>query len=171
MYENNEVKAMPTMADYNEVQAGANSAPVFTPLNVTAAEAQAVVAAKPVYEFRALTAADIFPVVRIIRKIGINKFKAVFENAEMQAMMNGGDMSDNGGINFMLDLAQIVLDGVADCENEIFSLLARVSNLSENEIKTLDMATFTTMIIDFFKKEELKDFLRAVFAALGATQN
>ena len=122
------------------------------------------------YTFRTLDATDIFPVIRIVRKIGLNKFKAVFDNPEMQAMINEEkeEMSTEGGIALMLELAQIVLDGVGDCENDIFELLARTSNKTADEIKRFDVVTFTQMIMDFFKKEELKDFLRAVFTALKA---
>ena len=122
------------------------------------------------YTFRTLDATDIFPVIRIVRKIGLNKFKAVFENPEMQAMINEEkeEISNEGGIALMLELAQIVLDGVGDCENDIFELLARTSNKTADEIKRFDVVTFTQMIMDFFKKEELKDFLRAVFTALKA---
>ena len=128
---------------------------------------------EPKYTFRELNSTDLFPMIRIVRKIGVDKFKSMFNDEEMKALIKGkqDEMSNEGSIALMLDVAQVVIDGVGDCENEIFSLFARVSNMDEKEIKALDLATFTTMIIDFFKKDELKDFLRAVFTALGVLMN
>ena len=128
---------------------------------------------KPRYTFRELNSTDLFPVIRIVRKIGVDKLKTVFTGGEMGAIINGGaeEMSEAGGIELMFNIAQIVLDGAANCETEIFDLLARVSDLKKEEIQQLDLATFTQMIFDFFKKAELKDFLRAVFTALGAIMN
>ncbi len=121
------------------------------------------------YAFRTLNSTDIFPVMRIVRKIGINKFKNLFNNPEMQVVIGNGDaeMSDEAGISLMLELAQLVLDGLDNCEKDIFELLARTSDKTIEEIKNFDVVTFTEMLIDFFKKEELKDFLRAVFTALN----
>lgn len=122
------------------------------------------------YTFRTLNSTDIFPVIRIVRKIGINKFKALFNSSDIQAVMGNenAEMSDEAGISLMLELAQVVLDGLDDCEKDIFELLARTSDKTIEEIKNFDVVTFTEMLIDFFKKEELKDFLRAVFTALNA---
>lgn len=122
------------------------------------------------YTFRTLNSTDIFPVIRIVRKIGINKFKALFNNPDMQAVTGNenAEMSDEAGISIMLELAQVVLDGLDDCEKDIFELLSRTSDKTIEEIKNFDVVTFTEMLIDFFKKEELKDFLRAVFTALNA---
>jgi hypothetical protein len=105
-----------------------------------------------------------------VRKIGVDKLKTIFTGGEMGAIINGSteEMSDAGGVELLFSIAQIVLDGVSNCETEIFDLLARVSDLEKEEIQQLDLATFTQMIFDFFKKEELKDFLRAVFTVLGA---
>lgn len=121
------------------------------------------------YTFRTLNSTDIFPVMRIVRKIGINKFKALFNNPDMQAVMGNenAEMSNEAGISLMLELAQLVLDGLDDCEKDIYELLERTSNKTIEEIKNFDVVTFTEMLIDFFKKEELKDFLRAVFTALN----
>lgn len=146
--------------------------PVINEMAAAVDEVINEITAKP-YTFRKLNSTDLFPVIRIVRKIGVDKLKEVFTGGEMGAIINGGtaEMSNEGGVELMFSIAQIVLDGAANCEAEIFDLLARVSNLEKAEIQELDLATFTQMIFDFFKKEELKDFLRAVFTALGAMMN
>ena len=49
-----------------------------------------------------------------------------------------------------------------DCENEIFTLLANVSDLTVDEIKAFDLTSITKMVVDFVKKEEFKDFIGVV---------
>lgn len=122
------------------------------------------------YTFRTLNATDIFPFIQIIRKIGVNKFSSLFNNEDIQGMISdeNAELSEDKTIALVLDLVQIVLDGVSNCEDEIFELLERVSDKTVDEIKSFDMVTFTNMLIDFFKKEELKDFMRAVFTAFNA---
>lgn len=146
--------------------------PVINEMAAAVDEAIDEITAKP-YTFRQLNSTDLFSVIRIVRKIGVDKLKTVFTGGEMGAIINGGtaEISEAGGIDLAFSIAQIILDGAANCETEIFDLLARVSNLEKTEIQELDLATFTEMIFDFFKKEELKDFLRAVFTALGAMMN
>jgi hypothetical protein len=39
-------------------------------------------------------------------------------------------------------------------------MLSNTSNLTVNQVKELDFATFAEMVIDFIKKEEFKDFFR-----------
>lgn len=122
------------------------------------------------YKFRRLKATDVFPMVKILKAIGVNKFAACFENSDIKTMITnlsndeGEQQSNNAivGAAIVLDLAQIIMDGLEQCEADIYKLLANTSDLSEDEIKSLDMVTFTEMIIDFIKKDDFKDFMKAV---------
>ena len=55
----------------------------------------------------------------------------------------------------------VLLKTLPKCEKEIYQLLAQVSDLTEEEIKS-DMILFTEMVIDFVKKDEFKDFIKVV---------
>lgn len=125
---------------------------------------------KKKYEFRKLMATDIFTMTKIISLIGVNKFVNCFKNEEVQKLMN--DLKENtdkkstdiellvgGGI--FLEVAQVVLEGLNKCEDHVFKLLSDTSNLSLEEVKSLDGVTFFEMIIDFIKKDEFKDFIKA----------
>lgn len=129
------------------------------------------------YEFRTLGAEDVFPMVNIISKIGIKEFKALFEGDGLKGIMSGvigdakkkagGEKLDEAsvaslGASVFLELASIVLCNLPKAEKDIFQLLSNTSNLSVDEIKKLSLADFTEMLIDFFKKEEFKDFMKVV---------
>lgn len=114
------------------------------------------------YEFRTLTSKDIFPMARLLNKIGIRKFKEAFQNDELTKMMSGEKNVEAIGVTVAFDIAGIILEALPNCENEIFDMLTSVSNLKRKEIETLDIGTFFNMIVDFIKKPEFKDFIQVV---------
>ena len=123
------------------------------------------------YEFRTLGAEDIFPMFNIINKIGITEIKTFIEGGGMKdvlsASITGDDNKDENsvtklGISVFFELASIILRNLPKCENDVFQLLSSTSNLSVEQVRKLDLATFTEMIIDFVKKEEFKDFIKVV---------
>ena len=134
--------------------------------NVTVAEPEETAKA---YEFKQLTAEHIFPMINIINKIGIKEFKATFESESIRNTIGAlREKNDEEtavkqlGITIILDAAQIVLSNLPKCENEIFAFLGSVSTLSEQKIRKLPLVDFTEMVFDFFRKEELGDFIKVV---------
>jgi hypothetical protein len=127
----------------------------------------------PVYTFRKLEASDVFLMFKILGKIGINEFAAALGKDSVKDMFNAlsGDNDDNDdkdgiaktmGIAVMLEIANIVISNIPKCELEIFQMLSNTSNLSVEQVRKLDIATFAAMVIDFAKKDEFGDFLQVV---------
>ncbi len=129
------------------------------------------------YEFRTLGAEDVFPMVNIIGKIGIKEFKTLLEGDGLNGMISnlisdakkksGSETLDESsiaslGASVFIELASIIVCNLPRAEKDIFQLLSNTSNLSVDEIKKLSLADFTEMIIDFFKKDEFKDFMKVV---------
>lgn len=117
------------------------------------------------YTFRKLNATDVFLMFKIISKIGINKFRECFKGDDLQQMIkdvtNGGDAAVVG-VSVALEMANVVIGNLPTCENEIYEMLANTSDLTVEQVKGLDLATFIEMVIDFIKKEEFKDFMKVV---------
>jgi len=116
------------------------------------------------YELRSLQASDVFPMFTIISKIGVKEFKECFESDDVKAMVaNNGKADANAiGAKVMLGIASVIISHIASAEQDIYSFLSGLSGMSKDEIKSLDMVTFANMIIDVFKKDEFKDFIRVV---------
>ena len=128
-------------------------------------------AAEKVYTFRKLEAGDVFPMFKILGKIGINEFADAFGKDTVQKVMSavstdGGmkDFTEMMGISITLEMVNIVLNNLPNCEHEIYQLLSKTSNLTPDQVKGLDFPTFTDMVIDFVKKDEFKDFIKVVSA-------
>lgn len=123
-------------------------------------------AIKPAYTFRMLNSTDVFLMFKIISKIGINDFAKSFDKDSIKELLDSaksdGSATTMIGISVMLDMANAILGNLPKCESEIFQMLSNTSNLTVDQVKALDFATFTEMVIDFVKKEEFKDFIKVV---------
>jgi hypothetical protein len=106
---------------------------------------------------------------KIIGKIGINEFTGCFEKdtvKQMIAAVTKDGAKDNAtamvGFSVILEVANVIIGNLPKCEAEIYQMLSNTSNLSVDQVKGLDFATFAEMVIDFVKKEEFKDFIKVV---------
>ena len=118
------------------------------------------------YTFRKLNAKDIPLMVKILAKIKLNRFTEILKNETVIAMFSGkkDENEDNNtlltGGTVILEAAQIILEGLGDCD-EIFEMLANTSNLKREEVEALDIDVLFEMIIDFIKKKEFVGFFKA----------
>ena len=127
---------------------------------------------KKPYTFRKLNSTDIFAMSKLVAKIGIRDFGRAFEGTEIANLISAaageseGTIPENAleklGMNTVLNFADIIFEKLYKCENEIYNVLGRVSGLTVDDIKQFEPAVFAEMIIDFCKKDELKDFISAV---------
>lgn len=116
------------------------------------------------WEFRRLDAPDIFPVLNLIKKIGFKEFKECFKSEELKDIAKSGDDSATmvAGATIMFDIAGIVIDHIGACQDDIFNLLASVSNLTREEIEKLSMAELAEMVIELVQKDDFADFFKVV---------
>ena len=132
-----------------------------------------------IFEFRELKSKDIFPMVKILRKIGFKDLKdklnvdnikdimqvfvdqSVPEGQEEQ-QVNQGDMASYVGFNIIAEVLDVILSNLEYCEQDIYKFLASLTDMKEKESAELPMVTFTEMIVALIQKEEFKDFFKVV---------
>lgn len=117
------------------------------------------------FTFRKLETKDIFPLFKLLNKIGIRDLK---ENEGMKNVVfafMGGAATTKGkvdvnkiGMDLFFELASVITENIPKCEMELYTLLASVANLSVDDIKKQSPAVTFEMIVEFVKKEEFKDF-------------
>lgn len=115
------------------------------------------------YELRRLSSKDIFPMAKIISKIGVKEFSGAFSGADVSS----GNASAIG-LSVFFDIAGIVFENLNSCEKEIYSFLSDLSGISVKDLQALSMAEFAQMIIDLVQKEEFKDFFKVVSKLLNS---
>ena len=121
------------------------------------------------YELRALTADDIFPMLKIISKIGIKEFRSCFETETVRKSIASAAKGTDGqadltsiGMTVMLDVAAVIISHLEDAKEDIYGFLSNLSGMKKKDIAALPMGTFIEMIVDVIKKDEFKDFFQVV---------
>lgn len=113
------------------------------------------------YTLRDLTAADVFPMFKIVSSIGVKEFKNAFEADDVKAMTGTKNKPSAAsvGITIAVNIADVVFSNLPRCEDDIYRFLSGLSGMSTKEIAALPMDVFMDMVVDTIKKEEFKNFL------------
>lgn len=111
---------------------------------------------------RDLKACDIFPFVRILKKIGISNLKDYLTLDKIKELSSGDVDQSVVGYDFLFEIMGIVVDHLPDCENEIFKFMSGLSGLTVEQLQDLPIGEFLDGVMGVFKKHEFKDFYQAV---------
>lgn len=132
------------------------------------------------FELRELKSSDIFPMFKIMGKIGFKDLKnkmtpdKVKELKSMFKMDEDADVDEAQkkeaedeqmmfvGFTVVMEVAEVIITNLPTCEQEIYSFLAGLSGMKVKEVANLPLVTFTEMIVAVLKKEEFKDFFKVV---------
>ena len=119
------------------------------------------------YTLRKLETADVFPMFKLMNKIG---FKDLKENEGLKKtlfLLSGGTV--NGkidvnalGIDIFFEAASVLFESIPRAEAEIYTILSSVAGVKIEDIKKQPPAVTFEMLIDLCKKEEFKDFFSVV---------
>lgn len=124
------------------------------------------------YTLRKIKSRDIGKVCKIISKIGIQE---IVDNLNMEKIIsdvgNEEDTKDAKdakekqallvGVRVSLACGDIVLKNIDHCIGDVLDYLEDLSGIDKNIIDD-DPALMMSMIMDYFKKEEFKDFFKVV---------
>lgn len=119
------------------------------------------------YTFRRLTTQDIFPMLRLLNKIGLKDLRDndSIKNIILLSTSTTGKKNidvNKIGMDVFLEIACLIVDNIPKCEAELYTMLSNTSDRTVDEIKAQDMAVTFEMIVDFIRKEEFGDFFKAV---------
>ena len=118
-------------------------------------------------EMRKLSGQDTFLMLKIMSKTGAKN--GIKEFLNKQGSFGKGDKTEADyqaiGIEVMLDVADTIMSNLDNAKDDINKLLANVCNVKVKDIEALDFLEYNTLILNFFKKEELKDFFKLIFSS------
>ncbi|BDR75274.1 hypothetical protein [Clostridium tetani] len=118
-------------------------------------------------EMRKLGGQDTFLMLKIMSKTGAKE--AVKEFFKKQGSFGGEKKSEEEyqkiGIEIMLDIVDVVMGNLDNAQLDINKLLANLCDVKVKDIEQLDFMEYNTLIMDFFKKEELKGFFKLIFSS------
>ena len=97
---------------------------------------------------------------KLINKIGIGKIKNAFNDIDIKELQQQKSSVEEIGVAIAFEIAEIILESLPKCEDDIYNMLESVSNLTRKELEKIDMGIFFEMIVDFIQKSEFKDFIK-----------
>lgn len=115
------------------------------------------------YTLRKIKSTDLGKVCRILSKIGIRE---IVDSIDMKEIIGDADVENEEtaaqvGISVAAACGDVVLRNIDKCIDDIIDYLEDLSGIDKETIND-DPAMMMEMVIDYFKKEEFKDFSRVV---------
>jgi chemotaxis protein CheY-P-specific phosphatase CheC len=107
---------------------------------------------------------------KLISKIGLNEFTKAFDadsvKGLVEKMMNKesdkGSVETVAAIQVLMEIVNIIMSHLQDCEKEVHSLLSNCTGISVAELKKVYAPDFFEMVVNFVKKDEFMDFYGVV---------
>ena len=135
-------------------------------------------------EMRELRGDDMFSMLSIIGKLDIkDDLVELFEKQQEKDGKMLGHLSkkptkaekekqekmlEKRGMQMIAGLIQTILANINKAKLDINTFLADITNTSIQEIQGLNFVDYTQLLVKFFKKPELKDFLTSISSILGS---
>lgn len=108
------------------------------------------------YTLRKLKDSDLFPLLQLLRKIGLQNFKQSFiqetEGKTVKAV----------GITVVLDMADIIIANLGTASDDIYEMWSGLSGIPVNEMKEMEFGTLPLMIYDTFNEVKNTSFFKVL---------
>lgn len=124
------------------------------------------------YELRDIGSKDIFPIVNIIKQIGLKEIKEVFDPQTIGKMINDkGELESDkmvsavGGM-IAFDIAIVIVEHLEDCKKDLYSFISSMTGVKVKDLEEIPPADFLEIIIAIVKKEEFVNFFKVALKFL-----
>ena len=109
------------------------------------------------YTLRKFSDGDLFPILKILKKIGIKDCKEAFVQ-----VASGEKTLKQIGILASFDLADILIGNLTKVEEEVYSLYSDLSGIPADEIRAMEFGTLPLMIMDSFNEVKNTSFFKVL---------
>lgn len=116
------------------------------------------------FNLRTLQATDLFSMMKIINKIGIENIKNTIDVEKIKTARanmteeNSSQVATDIGMEIMMGVLGVVLERLPLVEDELYTFMGSVSGMKSKDVAKLGINDFMALMIEIFKKEEFKDF-------------
>ena len=109
------------------------------------------------YTLRKFKDGDLWPLLQILKKIGIKDCKEAFVQ-----VASGEKTLKQIGMLAAFDMADILIGNLTKVEEEVYSLYADMSGLAADEIRAMEFGTLPLMILDSFNEVKNTSFFKVL---------
>lgn len=108
------------------------------------------------FSLRNLKDGDLFPLLKILRKIGLQNFKDTLQQ------LTTGKTVEEIGILVLIDMAEMIIGNLDKAEDDIYLFYSNLSGLQPDEIKEMEFGTLPLMIYDSFSGVKNTSFFKVL---------
>lgn len=116
-------------------------------------------------EMRKLNGQDLFPMLKILSKVKVKEMVLDFLK-KRDKLSKEKEITEQEtkeiGMEVFADIIDTAMCNLDLAKEDINKLLASLCNLKMDEIERLGMMEYTTLVMEFFTKEELSDFFKCI---------
>ncbi len=109
------------------------------------------------FTLRKLKDSDLFPLLKILKKIGIKDCKEAFIQ-----VASGEKTLKQIGIMASFDMADILIGNLAKVETETYEMWSDISGIPVEEMREMEFGTLPLMIMDTFSEARNTSFFRVL---------
>ena len=127
------------------------------------------------YTLRKLTDADLFPLLQLIRKLGLKDFKNAFAESMKKSAFNPdayeseeekeealNDFREATGIEVFMDMADVLISKIDSHKDAIYEFYSNLSGIGADDIKEMEFGTLPLMIYDSFNEVKNAAFFKVL---------
>lgn len=127
------------------------------------------------YTLRKLADADLFPLLQLLRKLGIKDVKDAVMEARAKNVFNPGEyeteeekktaffkFQEASGIDMMLNMADMLISKIDTHSDDIYAFFSNLAGVPADEIKQMEFGTLPLMIYDTFGEVKNTAFFKVL---------
>ncbi|MDU2489635.1 MAG: hypothetical protein E7D27_03440 [Clostridium celatum] len=116
-------------------------------------------------KMRKLNGQDLFPMLKILSKVKVKDMVLDFLK-KRDKLSKSKELTEEEtkeiGMEVFADIIDTAMCNLDLAKDEINRLLAILCNVTIDEIQSLGMIEYTTLVMEFLSKEELSDFFKCI---------
>lgn len=128
------------------------------------------------YTLRKFKDSDLYPLLQLLRKIGIKDFKnAITKSLKKIPNFNSDDyeseeekeaaldkIQKEAGIDVVIDLSDFMISKIDSNKEDIYEFYSELSGIPSDEIKNMEFGTLPLMIYDSFREVKNTSFFKVL---------
>lgn len=127
------------------------------------------------YTLRKLTDADLFPLLQLIRQLGLKDFKNAFAESMKKSKFNPdayeskeekeealNNFKEATGIDIFMDMADVMISKIDLHKDAIYEFYSNLSGIPADDIKEMEFGTLPLMIYDSFNEVKNTAFFKVL---------
>ena len=127
------------------------------------------------YKLRKLMDADLFPLLQLLRKLGVKDIKNSITEARGKKAFDEQDyeteeeravalrkMQEAAGIDLILDMADMLIMKIDTHSEDIYGFFSTLAGVPADEIKAMEFGTLPLMIYDAFSEVKNTAFFKVL---------